>query len=52
MMLSANFLEYMAFNIATLLEEAEVPFRTELFVAANLGQYLPAIFIRFINGEL
>ncbi|MGA2332481.1 MAG: hypothetical protein ABSG75_12035 [Syntrophales bacterium] len=49
---STNFLEYMACNVTTLFEEADAPFRTELFVAANLGQYLPAIFIRFIKGEL
>jgi hypothetical protein len=42
----------MACNITMLFEKADVPFRTELFVAANLGQYLPAVFIRFMKGEL
>jgi hypothetical protein len=47
-----NFLEAMASNITDFFVKAKKPFNTEFFIAAQLGQYLPAIFTQFIKGEL
>lgn len=47
-----NFLEVMARNVTNFFIKASDPFSAEFFVAAWLGQYLPAIFTQFIKGEL
>jgi len=47
-----NVLEVMAREITDFFMKANDPFSTEFFVAAWLGQYLPAIFTQFIKGEL
>ena len=47
-----NFLEVMASNLTHFFIKANEPFNTDFFVAASIGQYLPAIFTQFIKGEL
>ena len=47
-----NVLEVMARDVTDFFIKANEPFSTEFFVAAWLGQYLPAIFAQFIKGEL
>jgi hypothetical protein len=47
-----NVLEVMARDVTDFFIKANEPFSVEFFVAAWLGQYLPAIFTQFIKGEL
>ena len=47
-----NVLEVMARDVTDFFIKANEPFSTEFFVAAWLGQYLPAVFTQFIKGEL
>ena len=42
----------MARDVTDFFIKANDPFSVEFFVAAWLGQYLPAIFTQFIKGEL